>query len=234
MDQFITQFHTAYGTALLVDAAFRAQVDFRVASTAFHPLDPQQKLAGPVMPLRANNDLVAVLEAVHRASAGQVIVIDNAQTDVGILGDVIATEARRAQVGGFVVDGFVRDVSTLLKVGIAVMCRGSTPVGPLKLDASQQGLGQIRIPIDIGGVRVTLDDWVFGDADGVLFLRSNDLIRVFEQAAISKAREDELLTALAQGQSLGDLLHLDAFLKRRQQDPHASFNDHLKDIGRAL
>lgn len=234
MRNFVTQFHETYGTAILVDAAFRAGVDFRVPSAALNPIDPQHKLAGPVLSVQANNDLIAVLSAVHSAVEGQVIVINNAKTEVGILGDIIATEARRKKLGGFVVDGFVRDVPTLLELGIPVICRGSTPLGPLKLDASQKGIGQTQVPIDIGGAAVTADDWVFGDADGVIFLRPDDLEGVFEQALISKEREDHLFEQLAKGQSLGDLMQLEVFLERRGQDPDANFNDHLNQIGLAI
>jgi len=234
MHKFIAQFHEIYGTATLVDAAFRAGVDFRVPSASLNPVNPQHKLAGQVLTVKANNDLIAVLEAVHTADEGHVIVINNAETEVGILGDIIATEARRKKLGGFVVDGFVRDVPTLLNPGVPVISRGSTPLGPLKLDASQKGIGEIQVAIDIGGVTVTTDDWVFGDADGAIFLRHDDLDAVFEQARMSKAREDDLFELLASGQSLGDLLQLEAFLERRRQDPDANFNEHLKQIGRAI
>ncbi len=234
MHKFVSQFHDLYGTATLVDAAFRARVDFRVTSSDLNPVSPRHKLAGPIVPLQANNDLIAVLEAVHIAAEGQVIVINNAKSPVGILGDIIATEAKRKMLGGFIVDGLVRDVPTLLDLGLAVICRGSTPMGPLKLDANQRGIGQVQVPVEVGGVTVAPGDWAFGDADGVVFLCSDDLARVFEQAATTKTREDDLFADLANGHALSELLQLEAFLEQRRQNPNASFNDHLNQIGRAL
>jgi len=234
MQNFITNFYEEYGTATLVDAAFRAGVEFRVPSAALNPVNPQHKLAGSVLTVQANNDLIAVLEALHEAEESQVIVINNAQTEVAILGDLIATEAKRKKLSGFVIDGFVRDVPVLLELGLPVICRGSTPLGPLKLDSSQKGLGQTNISIEVGGVTASPRDVVFGDADGVIFLRQRDLEAVFEQALISQQREEDLFAELAKGQSLGDLLELETFLKQRRQDPTANFNEHLNRIGRAL
>jgi len=36
------------------------------------------------------------------------------------------------------------------------------------------------------------------------------------------------------GKALGHLLQVDAFLERRDADPEADFNEHLKSIGRAI
>jgi regulator of RNase E activity RraA len=97
--------------------------------------------------LQANNDLVAILGAVHAAQPGDVIVISNRTREVALLGDLIGTEARRKGLAGFVIDGLVRDTTELIDIGLRVICRGAIPVGPLKLPAELKGIGQSGVEI---------------------------------------------------------------------------------------
>ena len=71
MDEFANLFHDRYSTALIADAAFRAGVTVRVPPAGMAPLNQYDKVAGPIETVWANNDLVSILGAVHRAQAGR-------------------------------------------------------------------------------------------------------------------------------------------------------------------
>lgn len=234
MDDYVTIFHESYSTALLVDAAYRAGAPLGVPPSGLVPLDRGDRLAGPVVTLQANNDLVSILATLHRAQPDEVIVITNRTFEVALLGDLIATEAHRKGLTGFVVDGLVRDSATLREIGLPVFCRGTLPLGPLKLPATLKGIGQSNVVVTLGGARVSPGDWVFGDADGVIFLAPAYLSVVFEWAERSSQREEALAAEIRAGAALGDLLGVEAFLEKRAHDPVADFNAHLADLGRAI
>lgn len=234
MIDYAATFNDRYSTALLSDAAFRTGVPLGVAPSGLAPLNQRDKLAGPVVTVEANNDLIAILGAVHQAEANDVILITNRTAEVALIGDLIATEAQRKGLAGFVVDGLVRDATTLLDIGLPVICRGLLPVGPLKLPAEVKGVGQIGVGLTLGEAQVKAGDWLFGDADGVIVIAAEDLPATFEQAAQSYEREEALTAELQAGAALGDLLGIEDFLAKRAADPDADFNAHLAELGRAI
>jgi len=234
MTDYSYLFREHYSTSLLADAAFRGGIEVGLPSSGLRPLDLHGRLAGPAITVEANNDLVSILEAVHRAAPNDVVVIANRMADVALIGDLIGTEAVRKGLAGFVVDGLVRDIVDLVDLRVPVHCRGSHPVGPLKVPAPMKGIGVVGGPVSIGGVDVAPGMWVFGDADGLVVLEAGDLEAVFDRAAVALRREEALAREIASGTALGDAMELDSFLSKRRNDPRSDFNTHLAGIGRAI
>lgn len=222
------------GVALLADAAYRRGVPVGVAGAAIGPLSAPPLMAGPVRTVRADNDLVSILGAVHAAAAGEVVVISNVDREVGLIGDLIGLEARRKGLAGFVVDGCVRDRADLVRLEIPVFARGTVPVGPLKVAPERKGIGALDMTVEIGSASVSPGDWALGDADGVVFLPGDDLADVVEAARDALRRERGLEEEITGGAALGDLLRVDEFLSDRKADPGADFNAHLERVGRAI
>ena len=234
MSDYSNLFGERYSTSLLADAAYRTGIDVGLPTPGLRPLDAHSKLAGPAVTVEAENDLVSVLEAVHRAAPNDVVVIANRTADVAMIGDLIGAEAVRKGLAGFVVDGLVRDTVELIDLGVPVHCRGSCPVGPLKVPAAMKGIGVVGGPVLINGATVFPGMWVFGDADGLIILKVDNLEEVFDNAAVALRREESLAGEIASGTVLGDAFELDAFLSKRSDDPHSDFNTHLTEIGRAI
>lgn len=233
MSEYASLFRERYGTALIADAAFRAGVDVALPSPGLRPLDLRSKLAGPAVTVEANNDLVSILKAVHRAEPGDVVVIGNRPTNAGLMGDLIGTDAVRKGLAGFVVDGMVRDAIELIDMGLPVLCRGTYPVGPLKVGA-ERGVGSVGETVSIGGAAVAPGMWVCGDADGVVVLDAEHLPALFERAAASWEQEEALAGEIASGTPLAEAFDLDTFLARRAEDPEADFNAHLAGLDRTI
>ncbi|NIA24780.1 MAG: hypothetical protein GWP04_04360 [Gammaproteobacteria bacterium] len=234
MSDYSHLFREQYSTSLLADAAFRAGIEVGLPESGLRPLDMHSRLAGPAVTVEADNDLVSILEAVHRAALNDVVVIANRTADVALIGDLIGTEAVRKGLAGFVVDGLVRDIVDLVDLRVPVHCRGSYPVGPLKVPAAMKGIGIVGGSVSIGGVTVAPGMWVFGDADGLIILKAGDLKAVFDHAAVALRQEEALAREIASGTALGDAFELDSFLSKRRKDPQADFNAHLAEIGRAI
>lgn len=234
MTDYADLFNDRYGTALLADAAYRAGIQPGLPTPGLQPLDRRSKLAGPAITVVANNDLVSILEAVHRAGSGDVVVIANETPAVGLMGDLIGAEAVRKRLAGFVVDGMVRDTVELIELGVAVMCRGAYPVGPLKVTDNAKGIGTVGEAVAVAGTDVRPGMWVFGDADGVITLNPGDLETVFERAAAAWEREEALAAEIRGGTALGDAFELESFLAQRREDPEADFGAHLAQLDRAI
>jgi regulator of RNase E activity RraA len=80
-----------------------------------------------------------------------------------VLGDLISTKAIHRQIAGFVVDGLIRDLPSILPLDFPVFARGVTPIGPL-----HRGPGEINYPICCGGVVVNPGDLIVADAAGIV------------------------------------------------------------------
>jgi 4-hydroxy-4-methyl-2-oxoglutarate aldolase len=231
---YAAKFQEFYSTALLADAAFHTGVPLGVATPGLAPLARRDKLAGPVVTVEANNDLLTIMAAVHRAQPGEVVLVSNKTYEVGLIGDLLGLEAKQKGLAGFIVDGSVRDAVELIDLGMVVVCRGLLPIGPLKLAPELKGIGQIGVDVKLGDAAVKPGDWAFADADGVIFLSPEGLPTAFERAAILLEREKALAAEIRAGTSLGDIFGLEAFLEKRAEDPAADFNAHLAALGRAI
>ncbi len=234
MTDYADLFRQSYSTSLLADSAFRTGIALGLPAPGLHPLDRASKLAGPAVTVNAQTDLVSILDAVHQAEPGDVVVISNQSVPAALMGDLIGTEAVRKGLAGFVVDGLVRDTVALTAMGLPVFCRGSHPAGPLKVSAELRGIGEVGGDISVGGATVSPGMWIFGDADGVIILGENGLDQIVEAAEAARQQEEALAQEIASGTALGEAFELDEFLSQRRSDPKANFNAHLTRINRAI
>ena len=234
MEAFKTAFRERYSTALVADAAFRTGATLGVVGAGLHPIHPRWKIAGPARTVEANNDLVAILLAVHRAGNGDVVVVANRENLAGLTGDIIAAESKRGGLEGIVVDGLVRDTADLIEIGLPVFSRGCIPIGPLKLPHEKKGIGVLDVSVQIGLATVEPGQWVVGDLDGVLVLNEAELPAIYDAAEIALEKETRLIAAIQGGKSLGEIFGIEAFALKRTADPGADFNEHLAGLGSAI
>ena len=83
-------------------------------------------------------------------------------TSRALIGELMGTRAKVRGLGGFVIDGAVRDAADLGEMGMPVFARAVTPAGPYK-----NGPGRLLVPVALAGVCVSPGDIVLGDGDGV-------------------------------------------------------------------
>lgn len=149
------------------------------AGGSLRPLHRGGKLCGPALTVRtAPGDNLLI----HKA-------IDMAQP-----GDIMTSYAVTRSVGGFVIDGAVRDTEELAARDLPVYARGISPRGP-----TREGPGEINVAVSIGGTVVHPGDIVVGDADGLVFVppAQADALLVAVNALLAKERG--LLDSIAQG-----------------------------------
>ncbi|AYY13091.1 RraA family protein [Actinobacteria bacterium YIM 96077] len=219
-------------TAHLADACIRADVPVRCAPPSLRPMNPGDRVVGPVRPARHAGSVDVFLEACTGAAEGDVLVVDNAgRVDESCVGDLIVLEAQAAGLTGIVIWGLHRDSADIEAIGLPLFSLGRTPTGPLRLDPQPS---DALTWAAVGEWTIELDDVVVGDDDGVLFIpaeQAGELFALAEKIRDTERRQTELIRA---GTSLRDQLQFDAYLARRQENPALTFREHLRALGGAI
>ncbi len=91
-------------TPLIADASLRLKIPLRISPPGIRPVTPNQRLAGPALPVRHFGSVDVFLEAMEGAQPSQVLVIDNGgRLDEGCIGDLTALEAEHCGLAGIIV-----------------------------------------------------------------------------------------------------------------------------------
>jgi 4-hydroxy-4-methyl-2-oxoglutarate aldolase len=219
-------------TPLVADACLRLSLPLRLAPPGIRPVIPGSKLAGRVAPVRHFGSVDVFLETIDASSPGDVLVIDNAgRTDEGCIGDLTVLETRAGGLAGLVVWGFHRDTAELLEIGFPVFSYGSSPAGPVRLDArTPEALSSARF----GEWTVGRGDVVFADADGALFAPLEAVEKILEAARDIFTRERRQAERVRAGETLRAQLRFSDYLDRRGREPDYTLRRHLREIGGAI
>jgi len=133
---------------------------------------------------------------------GDVLVIDGKGiTTRACFGGLQALAAKLKGVAGVVIDGAVRDVEEIRRLGLPVVARGTSPAGPHKGWG-----GRINQPISCGGVPVAPGDVVLGDADGVVVIPRGRVEEIAEAAFAKQALEAAWLDRVKRGEDTAEFL----------------------------
>mgnify|MGYP001814522510 CR=1 FL=1 len=219
-------------TPLIADACMRLGVFMRVAPIGIKPLVAGWEIAGRVLPVRHSGSVDIFLEVMANADAGDILTIDNAaRKHEGCIGDLTALEAQAMGLGGIAVWGFHRDTPQLIEIGFPVFSYGAYPAGPKR--AYPRGSDAVTTA-RFGDFKLTADDVVFGDADGVVFALLQDVENIISLARTIADAEKRQAENIKNGKTLSQQLKFDEFLKIRGKNPAYTFREHLQKIGGAI
>jgi len=216
----------------VADACVRVGVPLRAAPPGISPVVPGSRAAGRVLPARHYGSVDVFLEVLAAAEAGDVLVVDNGgRLDEACVGDLTVLEAQAAGVAALVVWGLHRDTPELRAIGFPVWSYGSYPPGPSRLDAQEDdALTSARF----GDHEVTVEDVLFADDDGVLFVGTDRLDEVLAAAEGIRRKERDQAARIRSGVPLRTQTSFDDYLARRAADPSYTFRQHLRDVGGAI
>jgi regulator of RNase E activity RraA len=112
-------------------------------------------------------------------------------------GEIMTAAARTRKGAGAVIDGYHRDTPRVLEQGWPVFSRGA-----YAQDAGVRSkVIEFRCTIEIGGVRISPGDLIFGDQDGVIVIPRGVEKEVVELASKKATGEKAVRKAIESGMS---------------------------------
>jgi 4-hydroxy-4-methyl-2-oxoglutarate aldolase len=150
-----------------------------------HQLVAGSRVAGPARTVRCGQDDNLMVHAVmERIEPGDVLVLTMPEPRaVALVGDLLATQAKVAGAAGVLIDASVRDAAELAEMGLPIWARWLRVRG-----ATKTLVGEIDVPVVVGGARIDPGDIVVLDADGGAIVEA---ARVAEVLAASLEREEK-------------------------------------------
>ena len=180
-----------------------AMQDIRPIKHGFH-------MVGEALTVQTiNGDWAKPIEAIDKAEKGIVLVIDVNGGKTAIWGELATWSAKLKGLAGVVIDGAVRDLDDILKIGFPIFCKFiSSNAGEPK------GLGEIGAEINCGNQTVQTGDWIIGDDSGVVVVPQNIAQEIANRALDIKEHEDRIREEIKSGGSLGSVLKLKKWEKK--------------------
>ena len=219
-------------TPQIADACLRLKYNFRIAHFGIKPIIPGTVLYGDVQPVRHYGSVDIILEAIHQAENGDVLVIDNGgRLDEACIGDLTAMEANMNGISGIVLWGVHRDSRQLSDIELPVFSYGACPCGPRRLDERES---DSLVSARFGDFFVSRNDFAIADDDGVIFIEKSQIKEILETAEKIFKTERDQVEKVKNGESLYDQFRFDKYLEKHNIDSSYTFREHLKTIGGAI
>jgi len=189
--QIISEQFTSVPTTAISDA----MDGLNNLDSSIKPLKDSYKISGKALTVKMPiGDNHCVLKALDAAEPGDIIVID-AKGDLSraVAGDFVLGMAKTLGIGGFVVDGAIRDLEACKALDFPIFCRGTTIAA-----SNKAGLGEINSPISCGGVSIEPGDIIVGDCDGVTVV-PREKAEIVLADSLEKIKKDEQREASVSG-----------------------------------
>ena len=140
-------------------------------------------------------DNLMVHKALQVAEPGDVIVVSTCgNVTSAVFGELMCHTAVAARLGGIVVDGAIRDVEGIARLGLPAFSRTVCAGG-----CDKDGPGEINVPIGCGGTVVSPGDIVVGDRDGVVVVARSNAEEVLDLVAQLMERERTRIAEIEAG-----------------------------------
>ena len=156
-------------------------------------------LLRPVLKNDARQYPNLALQILDEAPAGSVLVyVLEGGLEIAGMGNLMATTAQTRGLAATVIDGAVRDVTEIRRLGHPVFARRISPatsVGRLVSVAKQ-------VPVKCGEVMVQPGDYIVGDADGVVVVPQAAAERVVELLKQYDDKESKMIPIIRREKSM--------------------------------
>lgn len=139
------------------------------------------------------------VEMIDEAKPGEVgVIVFEDGLEIAALGGLMATAAKARGMAGMVLDGALRDIEEVERIGLPVFARAASPanaVGRYKSVAK-------NVPVECAGVTVRPGDIIVAGVDGVVVVPQEKAAEVLQRAREIDERESKMVPFIQQEKSL--------------------------------
>lgn len=165
---------------------------------------PGKKMIGKAVTVQTfKGDWAKAVEAIDEASKGDVIVIYNGSTHVAPWGGLATLSCLSRGIEGVVVDGAVRDIDEIRKIGLPVFATCNVPNA-----GEPKGFGEINSEIVCGNQTVKPGDYIVGDDNGVVVIPGERAYEISRRAKEVEKTEQRLFEEIRRGSTLSEVMKL--------------------------
>ncbi len=177
-------------------------------------ITPGAKMIGPAVTVRTYpGDWAKSVEAIDIAETADVIVIDAGGVGPAVWGELATHSAIQKKLSGVLIDGAIRDVAEIRKLGFPAFAKIVTPTA-----GEPKGFGEIGVPVKVGGVRINPGDWIVGDDDGVLLIPEKKVVEIANRAMDVLEKENRVREEIERGETLSSVAELLRWEKHKTID----------------
>jgi 4-hydroxy-4-methyl-2-oxoglutarate aldolase len=131
---------------------------------------------------------------------------------IALIGELLATQVKVRSAAAILVDAAVRDVEELVKLGLPIWTRFIRVKG-----ASKTKIGELNVPVTVGGTTITPNDIVVMDTDGAVCVKRERVEQVLKASQDRFEREARLREKLVAGQTSYDLHGLREYVEQNRK-----------------
>ncbi len=175
------------------------------------PLCPGTKAVGRAVTVHTiGGDWAKPVEAINKATKGDVLVINNDQvTDTAPWGELATLSAKNQGITGVIIDGAVRDVDDIRKMNFPLWAKATVPNA-----GEPKGFGEINAEIRCAGQTVRPGDWIVADESGVVVVPRERAYEIARRALEVKKSEERIRAEIRGGSTLSAVMNLLRWEKR--------------------
>jgi regulator of RNase E activity RraA len=164
-------------------------------------------LAKPAPPEAATPALATrhSVEMIDAAQPGEVgVIVMEGTLDIAAMGNLMGTAATVRGMAGMVLDGAIRDIWDIRRMGLTVYARSSTP----RTAVGHYATVAKNVPVECAGVTVRPGDIVVADEDGVVIVPQERAEEVLKKAKEIDDRERGMFPFIKEHKSLQKAIEL--------------------------
>lgn len=139
------------------------------------------------------------VEMIDNAKPGEVgVIVMEGTLEIAAMGNLMATAAKVRGMAGMVLDGAIRDVWDIRRMGLTVYARSITP----RTAVGHYATVARNVTVECGGVTVRPGDIIVADEDGVVVVPQERAEEVLKKAQEIDEREKGMFPFIRQHKSL--------------------------------
>jgi regulator of RNase E activity RraA len=139
------------------------------------------------------------VEMIDAAKPGEVgVIVMEGTLDIAAMGNLMGTAAVVRGMAGMVLDGAIRDVWDIRRMGLTVYARSATP----RTAVGHYATVARNVPVECGGVTVRPGDIVVADEDGVVVVPQERAAEVLKKAQEIDDRERGMFPFIREHKSI--------------------------------